>query len=501
MTPHDLNVVLLAGSTVLILAVLAVRLSVGVGLPSLLMYLGLGVLLGYDGAGIDFVDYDLALVIGLAALMLILAEGGLTTNWKDVRPALGLGLLLATLGTTLSVAIVATGAHYLFGLDWELAVLIAAVLSPTDAAAVFSVLRTVPIKSRVSGVLEIESGLNDAPIVVLVTAISIGEIGEHGIGGFLALIVFELIVGALLGLLIGGGGARVLRRVALPSAGLYPLVVFGVTVLAYAVAASVHASGFAAVYVAAVVLGNTELPHKFATRSFVEGIGWLAQIGLFVMLGLLVHPSDIDPWHLWAGVGIGALLTFVARPASVAFCASWFRVGVREQLFVSWAGLRGAVPIVLATIPLANDVTGSMNLFNMTFVAVVVYTVIQAAPLGKLAKWCGVESTRGRDVEIDAAPLERISADLLQIHVPAGSKLAGVEVGELRLPPGASVTMVVRDDSTIVPHRTTRIQVDDELLVVTTRELREQVERRLRKVAEHGRLAGWGSVGRPEQRS
>ena len=493
MTPHDLNVVLLAGSVVLILAVLAVRISAVVGLPSLLMYLGLGVLLGYDGAGVDFVNYDMALVIGLSALVLILAEGGLTTNWTNVKPTLGFGVLLATIGTAISVGIVAVGAHFIFGLDWELAILIGAVLSPTDAAAVFSVLRAVPLKSRVSGVLETESGLNDAPIVVLVTAISVGSIHEYGPLGFVALIVFELVAGSFIGLLIGGGGARLLRRVALPSAGLYPLIVFAVTVLAYAVAATVHSSGFAAVYVAAVVLGNTELPHRSATRSFIEGVGLLAQIGLFVMLGLLVHPSDIDSWHLWAGIGIGALLTFIARPVSVAMCASWFRVGPREQLFIGWAGLRGAVPIVLATIPLAHGLDSSLDLFNMTFVAVVVYTIVQAAPLGKLAKWCGVESTRGRDVEIDAAPLERISADLLQIHVPASSKLAGVEVGELRLPPGASVTMVVRDGSTMVPHRTTRIRVDDELLVVTTRELRETVERRFRLVAEQGRLAGWES--------
>jgi cell volume regulation protein A len=490
-TSHDLDVILLTGSGVLILAVLAVRFSVGIGLPSLLMYLALGILIGYDGAGVQFADPDIALVLGLSALILILAEGGLTTNWSRMRPSLGFGVLLATLSTSLSVVVVAAGAHYLFGLDWQLAVLIAAVLSPTDAAAVFSVLRTVPLKSRVSGALETESGLNDAPIVVLVTAISVGEIGQYGAAGFFALVVFELVIGALIGLLVGAGGAKLLRRAALPAAGLYPLVVFAMTVLAYALAATIHASGFAAVYVAAVVLGNTELPHRSATRSFVEGIGWLAQIGLFVMLGLLVHPSDIELWHLGVGVGVGALLTFVARPVSVAASAVWFRVGWREQLFISWAGLRGAVPIVLATIPLANDVPHSIDLFNMTFVAVVVYTIIQAGPLGRLARWCGVETDRGRDVEIDAAPLERISADLLQIHVPPASRLAGVEVGELRLPQGASVTMVVRDESTLVPHRTTRILVNDELLVVTTRDLREQVERRLRDVARHGRLAGW----------
>lgn len=489
MTSHDLDVVLLVGSAILILAVLAVRLSVGFGMPSLLMYLGLGLVVGVDGAGLTFADADMAFVLGISALVLILAEGGLTTNWTHVRPSIGFGLLLATLGTAISVAVVACGAHFIFGLEWELALLLAAVLTPTDAAAVFSVLRSVPLKPRVSGVLETESGLNDAPIVVLVTAIS-----AHHVDGWLpllGLITFELVVGAAVGVAIGVGGAKLLRGVALPAAGLYPIMVFAVTILAYSGAAFIHASGFAAVYVSAVVLGNTDLPHRSATRSFVEGIGWLAQIGLFVMLGLLADPSDFTTWHIGVGIAIGALLTFVARPLSVGACALWFKVGWREQLFVGWAGLRGAVPIVLSTIPLAAGVHHAIDLFNVVFVAVVVYTLVQAAPLGRLAAWCGVLTQSGRDVEIDAAPLERVSADLLQIYVPPESKLAGVEVGELRLPEGASVSLIVRDNSTFVPHRTTRINREDELLVVSPRSVRDKAERRLRAVAREGRLAGW----------
>lgn len=491
MEGYDLDLYLLVGSAVLILAVLAVRVSVTAGLPSLMVYLALGLLLGSSGLGIEFGDADLALALGLGALVLILAEGGLTTPWAHVRPSLGLGLLLATLGSAISVVVVSLGAHYLLDLDWQLAILLAAVLTPTDAAAVFSVLRAVPLRRRVSGALEAESGLNDAPIVVLVTAISLGEIAEEGALSFTGQIVFELAVGAIVGLAIGRGAALLLRRVALPASGLYPLVVIGFTVLAYAAAASLHSSGFAAVYVAALVLGNTELPHRMATRSFVEGVGWLAQIGLFVMLGLLADPGELQWWHVWTGLAAGAILTFVARPLSVAVCAVWFGRGWREQLFIGWAGLRGAVPIVLATIPLAADVEGSRDLFNIVFVAVVVYTLVQAAPLTRLAAFCGVLTDEIRDVDVEAAPLERISADLLQVRIPDGSRLVGVEIAELRLPQGASVSLVVRDDSTFVPHRTTRLALHDDLLIVAPRGVREQTEARLRAVGRHGRLAGW----------
>ena len=498
MNADSLDTFLLIGSGVLILAVLAVRLSVTAGLPSLLVYLFLGLLLGSSGLGIEFADAELAHALGFGGLVLILAEGGLTTKWAHVRPNLGFALLLATLGSAVSVAVVALGAHYLLGVEWELAILLAAVLTPTDAAAVFSVLRAVPLRHSVTGTLEAESGLNDAPIIVLVVAISAGDVGHYGVLGLIGLIIFELVLGGFLGFGIGWLGAYLLRKVALPAPGLYPLVVFAFAVLAYGSSAAVHASGFAAVYVAALVLGNADLPHRVATRSFVEGIGWLAQIGLFVMLGLLASPDELRWWHVGQGLAAGALLTFVARPLSVFVCAIWFDRSWREQIFVGWAGLRGAVPIVLATIPLAADVPGSRDLFNVVFVAVVVYTLVQAAPLARLAAACGVLTDEMRDVEVEAAPLDRVSADLLQIRVPKGSRLAGVEVGELRLPLGASVSLVVRDGKTFVPHRTDRLAVDDDLLIVVSREVREQTESRLRSVGRHGRLAGWGDPGRPD---
>ena len=491
MNSHDLDAYLLVGSGVLVLAILAVRVSMTAGLPSLLLYLGIGLALGSSGFGIEFANADLAHALGFAGLVLILAEGGVTTKWENVRQSFGLGLILATFGVTISVVVVALGGHYLLGLDWELAILLAAVTSPTDAAAVFSVLRAVPLKHRISGVLENESGLNDAPIVVLVVAISAGELADKSPFEFLLLIVFELVVGTAIGFGIGRIGAFLLRLVALPASGLYPIAILAFSVLAYGVAAEVHASGFAAVYIAALVLGNADLPHRAATRSFAEGIGMLAQIGLFIMLGLLANPDEIRWWHVWTAVAAGAILTFVARPLSVAISAIGQNYGKREQAFLAWAGLRGAVPIILATIPLAADVSGSRDLFNIVLVFVIIYTLVQAPTLGWLAAHTGVLTDEARDVEVEAAPLENISADLLQIRVPRDSRLVGVEIGELRLPVGASITLVVREGVTMVPHRTTRLKALDDLLIVSPRPVREATEQRLRDVGRLGRLAGW----------
>ena len=496
---HDLETFLLVGSAVTLLAILAVRLSTRAGLPSLLIYLLMGVVLGEAGLGIGFEDAQIAHALGFAALALILAEGGLTTSWREVRPSMALGASLATVGVAVSIVVMATAGHYLLGLPWELAVLLGAVTSPTDAAAVFSVLRVVPLPRRLVGPLEAESGLNDAPTVVLVTLISSGAWVEHGLLGAAGIVVWELAIGVLAGLLFGFGGAWLMRRAALPSSGLYPIAVFCLTLLAYGASAAIHGSGFAAVYVAALVLGNMELPHRVATRSFAEGVAWLAQIGLFVMLGLLASPGRIDLTTISLAMAAGLVLTFVARPVSVWVSASLTDMSWRELTFLSWAGLRGAVPVVLTTIALAEGVDGSERLFDLVFVMVVVYTLLTGPTLPTAARLLKVaRRSEPRGLDLEAAPLDRIAADLLQVTISPVSQLHGVEVGELRLPVGASLSMIIRDDETLVPERRTVLRHGDDLLIVTPRRLRERTEQRLRQVSAGGRLAQW--VDRSEGR-
>jgi potassium/hydrogen antiporter len=489
----QLNVSLLLGGAVLLVAVLAVRLSERSGLPTLLLYLGLGVGLGEAGLGIRFDDPKLTQVLGYVALVVILAEGGITTNWSSIRSAVGPAAALATVGVAVSVAVVGIAAYLLLDVSWSVALLVGAVLTPTDAAAVFSVLRRVRLPRRVTGTLEAESGFNDAPVVILVVALSdqAAGTGSHPWWSLLLLAVVELAVGAAVGLLAGWLGSQLLRRVSIPSSGLFSLAVIGVAVLGYAGAAVLHSSGFLAVYVAALFLGNARLPHRAAVRGFAEGLGWLAHIGLFVLLGLLASPSRL-PHQIWPALALGLVLVLVARPLSVWASVAPFGMSWRAQAFLSWAGLRGAVPVVLATVPLTTGVPGIRWLFDLVFVLVVVFTLLQAPTLPWLARRLKLEQgVSTRDIDVESSPLGDLRADVLQVHIGAGSRLHGVELFELRLPRGSNVTLVVRDGEGFVPGAATVLRSGDSLLVVTTARARAATERRIREVSRRGRLAGW----------
>lgn len=452
--------------------------------------------MGQDGIGnVTFNNAELTQVIGYAALVVILAEGGLGTKWKEIRPALPAAAVLSLVGIAVSVGVTAAGAHYLVGLEWRQALIIGAVVSSTDAAAVFSVLRKVPLPSRVTGILEAESGFNDAPVVILVVAFSMAGPVEHWYV-LLGEIALELAIGAAIGIAVGWLGAFGLRHVALPASGLYPIAVMAIAVAAYAAGAMAHGSGFLAVYLASMVLGNAKLPHWPATRGFAEGLGWIAQIGMFVLLGLLVTPHDLLD-DMWPAIIIGLILTMVARPLGVVISLVPFRLPWQEKALMSWAGLRGAVPIILATIPMVNGVDDSQRIFNIVFVLVVVYTLIQGPTLPWLARKLRLgDSSGAADLGIESAPLERLRGHLLSVGIPKGSRMHGVEVGELRMPAGAAVTLVVRNGESFVPQPTTVLQRGDELLVVATDPVRDAAERRLRAVGQGGKLAGWlGTAG------
>ncbi|MEU0986463.1 potassium/proton antiporter [Streptomyces sp. NPDC005953] len=478
----------------LLIAVAAVRISSRSGLPSLLLYLGIGIAIGQDGFfDVKFDNAELTQVIGYAALVVILAEGGLGTKWQEVKPALPVAVALSTVGVAVSVGITATAAHYLVGLEWRQALIIGAVVSSTDAAAVFSVLRKVPLPSRITGVLEAESGFNDAPVVILVVAFSAAGPVDHWYV-LVGTIALELAIGAAIGLAAGFLGAFALRHVALPASGLYPIAVMAIAVVAYAAGAMAHGSGFLAVYLASMVLGNSKLPHAPANRGFAEGLGWLAQIGMFVLLGLLVTPHELVD-DFWPAVTVGLVLTVVARPLSVFISLLPFRLPRREQILLSWAGLRGAVPIILATIPMVSGVAGSTRIFNIVFVLVVVYTLVQGPTLPWLARALRIGPGAPSDLGVESAPLERLRGHLLSVSIPDESRMHGVEVGELRLPPGAAVTLVVRDEKSFVPSPTTVLRRGDELLVVATDPVRDAAEQRLRAVGQGGKLAGWLGTG------
>jgi len=483
----SLEVLLGVAAAVVLLGVLAVRVSVRLGLPSLLVYLGIGIVLGESVLGIPFDDAGLTEAAGWGALVLILSEGGLTTRWAAVRPALWVGVALATAGVAVSILVVGVGLHVILDLEWRTAFLWGAVLSSTDAAAVFSVLRGVGVGRRLRGVLELESGMNDAPAVLAVLLLA----SDDPITWVTPLlVVYELVVGAVIGYVLGRAGAWALRRAALPATGLYPLAALAGCVLAYSAGTLAHASGLLATYIAALVLGNSNLPHRGDVLSFAEGTGWLAQMGLFVLLGLYASPPRLVDAVVPALIA-GTVLVLAARPVSVLVSAVPFRVPWREQVFLSWAGLRGAVPIVFALVALQEGAPGGQRLVDAVFVLVLVNTLVQGTSLPFLARRLRLVGSEPQEIEVDAAPLDELGADLLQVRVPAGSRLRGVYLRELRLPHGATVSLVVREEEAFTPTVDTRLRVGDQFLVVTTAAAREATERRIRAVDRAGRLARW----------
>jgi cell volume regulation protein A len=339
--------------------------------------------------------------------------------------------------------------------------------------------------------LEAESGFNDAPTTVLVAVASSSHWGESSGWAVVGLCLYELAAGLLIGLAVGYAGRWSLGRLALPSAGLYPLATVALVMTAFAGAGAVGASGFLAVYVAGIVVGSTRLPHRRAVLGFATSLALLAELALFVLLGLLASPSRLLS-AVPVALVVGGVALFVARPLAVLVTTGPFGFRWREQAFLSYAGLRGAVPIVLAIVPVANHVPDGLKVLDAVFVLVVVYTLLQGPTLPWVGRRLGVvEELEARDLEVEAAPLETVGADLLQVTVRPGSHLHGVYVDELRLPPGAVLSLVVREGRGTVPGPNTQLQRGDQLLVVATTASRAAAEERLRAVSRDGKLARW----------
>jgi cell volume regulation protein A len=489
----ELYAALIVGTVVVLTAAVAARFSTRLGLPTLLLYLAIGLALGEAGLGFEFENANLTMLLGSVALAVILAEGGLTTSWKTTRPVLGSAVLLATVGVAVSVTVTAAIAHYVVGVDVRTALLMGAAVSSTDAAAVFAVLRRlpVPIPRPLRARLEAESGFNDPPVIILVTIVASEAWSDASLVDGSISMLTQFIIGGVVGLGVGWVGAVLLSRVALPAAGLYPLATLAIALFAFGATGLLGGSGFLAVYLTALWLGNSRLPHRGVTLGFADGMAWLAQIGLFVLLGLLASPTRLSDALLPALV-VGGGLLLVARPLAVVVCAAPFRVPWREQVFMSWAGLRGAVPIVLSTIPLSERLPNATRIFDVVFVLVVVFTLVQAPVLPWLAKRLSlVRPLDTRAVRIESAPLEDVGGTLMQFTIPPGSRLANVTVEELRLPAGVAVTLLVRNGQTMVPLPSTSFVTGDHLLLVAPASLQAATEKRLSQISRAGRLAGW----------
>jgi potassium/hydrogen antiporter len=474
--PFATAVILSAVGLLLLLAGLASPLPSRIGVPALLIFLGVGMLAGSEGlGGIPFEDYGLAFRLGNVALAVILFDGGLNTPPAVLRRVLGRASALATVSVMLTAAIVA-GLGVALGLDLQLALLVGAVVSSTDAAAVFSVLRSshVRLETSTAATLEVESGLNDPMAMFLtVAATALVLAPEASVAGALGMFVEQLVLGAAGGVGVGWLGRVVLHAVRLPAAGLYPVVMVALAFLSFGATTLVGGSGFLAVYLTGIVLARGQLPYRSGVRRVVDSLAWLAQILMFVLLGLLVFPSRLVP-DAGLGLAIALGLAFVARPLAVLAVLAPFRPRWREAVFVSWVGLRGAVPIVLATYPVLEGVPSAERLFHLVFFVVVVNALVPGATVGLVARWLGISRSAAPPpaADVELVSLREFPGEFVWYFVHPVSAVARERVRDLSLPEGSLVALIVRGEGVVVPRGDTVLEPGDQVCAFVTPEAR-----------------------------
>src|SRR4051812_20118519 len=475
---HDAELILIAGA-LLAAGIVGALLADRVRIPGLLLFLGLGMLAGSEGlGGIEFNDMELARTLGTIALVLILFEGGLTAGWTEIRPVLGTAASLATVGTTATAAVAGLAAHWIFGISVLEGMIVGAAIAATDSAAIFAVLRHSTLEKRLARSLEGESGMND-PVALLLVIGFIEWIQEPGFGlaDMAGLLALKLALGTAIGFAMGRLAAAALDRVRLPTDGIYPVATIAIAGLAYGLAEVAHGSGLLAVYLTALALGTARIPARRTIVAFHEGVGWVAQIGLFILLGLLVFPSTLGD-VAWESLALSAVLIFVARPVAAFIATAFSPLDVRERAMLGWAGLRGATPIWLATFPVVAGVGSGEELFAIVFFVVVTSTLIQGAPFEPLASRLGLttdEPALPRRL-LESGRIRRLGGDVISYRLRPGAAAAGHLVRELGLPREALVNVIVRDGHAIPPRGSTEVREGDELHILVRGELREEVE-------------------------
>ena len=479
--PFSTALVLLVFGALLGVSALFTRASEQIGLPVVLIFLAVGVLAGVEGLGrIDFENYGFSFRVGTVALALILFDGGLNTPMSALKRAARPAAVLATVGVAATAGLFAAGAH-LAGLPMPEALLLGAIVSSTDAAAIFSVLRGsgISLKWRVGTTLEVESGLNDPLAVILTTLLTRNLVTRVEVLDWAvpAEILVQMVVGLAIGLAVGRGGAELVRRVRLPSGGLYPVVTLALALVSFGAATLLHGSGFLAVYVSGVALGNGHLPFRTSLTRVHDAVAWLSQITMFFLLGLLVTPSRLVPVAA-LGLGLALFLIFVARPIAVALCLAPFAYTKRDVVFVGWAGLRGAVPIVLATFPVLAGAPGAERIFNLVFFIVVVSALLQGGTIKWLTRVLRLESTEGPRpaavLEIESA--QPLRGELLSFYIDPALGMEGEAISNLPFPPGSAATLIVRGQELIAPKGNTVLHAGDHVYVLTPPEERAFIE-------------------------
>lgn len=468
-------------AVVLLLSVLASKLSDRFGIPALVLFLALGMLAGSDGiGGVAFDDPVLAQFLGVAALALILFSGGLSTTWSEVRPVLGHSATLATLGVLITAAAFGVFAHLVLGLAVVESLLLGSIVSSTDAAAVFSVLRSknVSLRGPLKPLLELESGSND-PMAALLTIGFVQMLAQPDLptSSLILRFALQLPVGAVAGYGMGKVLIHLVNHIKLGYEGLYPVLTLSLVLLTYSLTTLIGGNGFLAVYIAGIIAGNNNFVQKRTLVRFHDGLAWLMQIALFLVLGLLVFPSELVP-VIGLGLLAAAWLMVVARPLSVFLCLWPTRLRFREKLFISWVGLRGAVPIVLATFPLLAKTPHAEFMFNIVSFVVLTSVLVQGTSLTLVARWLGLDSpmVSPRTFPIEYNPDSGFKSELKELTVPSGSPVVGKSLVALRLPPGFLVMLIARGTEYLVPGGGTTLESGDTLLVLADEEAVARVE-------------------------
>ncbi|HWV88323.1 MAG TPA: potassium/proton antiporter [Capillimicrobium sp.] len=470
-------------------SLLAGRLRV----PGLLLFLAIGMVIGSDGLGLlDFSDYEMARNVGIVALAVIIYEGGLSTRASDLRPVFGAALSLSVLATILTALIAGAAAHLLFDLTLLEGLLLGSIIASTDAAAVFAMLRDSALRPRLARLLEGEAASNDPVAVLLVLGfIEWITLPDYGVVDMGVLFVRQIAIGVAAGVAIGWLGSRVLRAVQLATPGLYPVASLTIGAVAFGSADALGGSGFLAVYLAGLVLGSTDIPARRTIGAFHSGLAWLAQLSMFLTLGLLVFPSQL--WGI-AGQGIllAAVLIVVARPVASTVSTLLSRFSLAERGLLAWVGLRGAVPVVLATFPVTAGVEHSLDFFNIVFFAVIASLLIQGPMIEPLARRLGLttDDPPVSDPLVEVATLRRLGADVVEYVVREDDAIAGAPVRDLALPREAVVNVIVRGDAALPPRGSTILRPGDALHVLVRREVADEVAGLLRRWRE-------GPIGPP----
>ncbi|MBF6241522.1 potassium/proton antiporter [Nocardia otitidiscaviarum] len=460
---------ILVVAALLVGGVLAAGFASRLRLPGLLLFLVLGMVIGDDGLRlVSLGDPRIAQIGGTIALLLILYEGGLTTKPRDLRAGALPGSLLATFGVVITAGVVGAGALLLLDVEPMTAFLVGAVVASTDAAAVFAVLRTAPLPRRLAALLEVESGAND-PIAIMMT---IGLIetwrASPGVADWAGFAVLQLGGGIAIGALVGVAGSWTLMRTNLGPDGAYPVLALGVAGLSYGLAAAAGASGFLAVYVTGLIVGAQVPLHRRGIRTFHQGLSSTAEVGLFLLLGVLVFPSQL-PAVIGPGLIVTAVLVLIARPVAVVLCLVWLRYRWQELTLISWAGLRGAVPIVLATFPFVAGYPDGLFIFNMIFFVVLVSAAVQGSSISLVARWLGLRANATSVGSIaENVPIASMNTELIEVRVTDELHIAGRLLKDLT-PPQGLITAILRGSRVLIPSPRTRIRSGDLVIIAVPR--------------------------------